>query len=221
MSQKYVSRFMKGAAPSAPRTSEPAPAAPKEPARNRWGSPSELVNTSLPAKQAPKLAPVTLAAATVSLAPMCMKPQKAVANTSSMEDFPSLGGKPIAKPVVATKNNFAALSREWAAKAKEDEAKAKEEAAAEARLKQFRANELEKEAKEAFIARRINGSMTHIKSNKKIDEEDLKYMEDEKPFEEEPYSSDEPVDEVYEDEEEDEYGCDGVWDPRKHRDELY
>jgi hypothetical protein len=194
----------------------------------RWGATLKpVVNTSLPAKLAPKLAPVTLAAATAATAapsgalePMCIK-QKKTANMTSMEDFPSLGGKTASKAPVATKTSFASLSREWAAKAKEDEAKAKEEAEAEARLKQFRAKELEKQAAEAFAVRRIGASMTHVQSRKKVDEEDLKYIEDEAAMVEETYSSDEPVEEVYEDEEDGEYDCDGVWDPRKHRDELY
>jgi len=188
----------------------------------RWGATLKpVVNTSLPAKLAPKLAPVTLAAApSGTLEPMCIK-QKKTANMTSMEDFPSLGGKTASKAPVATKTSFASLSREWAAKAKEDEAKAKEEAESEARLKQFRAKELEKQAAEAFAVRRIGASMTHVQSRKKIDEEDLKYIEDEAAMVEETYSSDEPVEEVYEDEEDGEYDCDGVWDPRKHRDELY
>lgn len=215
---KYVPRF---ASKSADVQKEAVAEQPSQETR-RWGAALKpVVNTSLPAKLAPKLEPVTLAAATAgALEPMCIK-QKKTANMTSMEDFPSLGGKPVAKIAVAAKTSFASLSRDWAAKAKEDEAKAKEEAAAEARLKQFRASELEKEAAEAFAIRRIGASMTHIQSRKKVDEEDLKYIEDEAQVAEETYSSDEPVEEVYEDEEDGEYDCDGVWDPRKHRDELY
>ena len=87
-------------------------------------------------------------------------------------------------------------------------------------MKQFRAKELEKEAAEAFAVRRVGASMSHVQSRKKVDEEDMKYIDDESAMAEEMYSSDEPVEEEYDDEE-DEYDCDGVWDPRKHRDELY
>jgi hypothetical protein len=210
----YVPRF----------NSKPADAQAQQETR-RWGAALKpVVNTSLPAKLAPKLAPVTLAAATAApagaLEPMCIK-QKKTANMTSMDDFPSLGGKPVViRSAASTTTSFASLSRDSAVKAKEDEAKAKEEAEAETRLKQFRAKELENQAAEAFAVRRIGTSMTHVQSRKKVDEEDMKYIDDEAQVVEEMYSSDEPVEEVYEDEE-DEYDCDGVWDPRKHRDELY
>ena len=214
---KYVPRF---ASKPADAQKDPVEQASQE--TRRWGAALKpVVNTSLPAKLAPKLEPVTLAAATAgALEPMCIK-QKKAANMTSMEDFPSLGGKPVViRDATSTTTSFASLSRDWAVKAKEDEAKAKEEAAAEARLKQFRAKELEKEAAEAFAVRRVGASMSHVQSRKKVDEEDMKYIDDESAMAEEMYSSDEPVEEEYDDEE-DEYDCDGVWDPRKHRDELY
>jgi hypothetical protein len=201
------------------------PAAPATPSR-RWGAELKpVVNTSLPAQLAPKLVPVTLAAATAApLAPIRVKNSKAAANVSSMDDFPSLGGKSAAKPLAVSGTSFAALSRNWAQQQKEEDAKAKEEAEREASWKQFQLREREKEALENSAMQRISLSgAVQLLNKKKGDSDDEKFFEDDKSHHsEERYSSDEPEDEVYEDEEnEEEYVNDGTWDPRKHRDELY
>ena len=105
-----------------------------------------LVNTSLPAQRAPKLAPTTLAAATLSsttlkpmeasekyrtgVKPMDDKRRVTPANVESADEFPSLGKAVPKAPKAADppkSMNFAALSRDWAQKQKEDEEKAKEE----------------------------------------------------------------------------------------------
>lgn len=192
----------------------------------RWGAELKpVVNTSLPAQLAPKLTPVTLASATAApLAPISIKNQKAVANVSSMDDFPSLSGKSVAKPQVVSGTSFAALSRTWAQQQKEEEAKAKEEAEREASWKQFQLKEREKEAIENSAMQRISLSgAVNLLNKKKGDSDDEKFFEDDKSYHSDDYyPSDEPDEEVYEDEEnEEEYVNDGTWDPRKHRDELY
>jgi hypothetical protein len=202
-----------------------APAAPATQVR-RWGAELKpVVNTSLPAQLAPKLTPVTLASATAApLAPLRMKNSKAAANVSSMDDFPSLGGKSVAKSAVVSGTSFAALSRNWAQQQKEEDAKAKEEAEREASWKQFQLQEREKEALDNSAMQRMSLSgATHLLNKKKGDSDDEKFFEDDNAhLNDEHYSSDEPEEEVYDDEEnEEDYTNDGTWDPRKHRDELY
>ena len=196
------------------------------PQPRRWGAELKpVVNTSLPAQLAPKLKPVTLASATAApLAPIHVKNHKAAANVSSMDDFPSLGGKSVAKPMAASGTSFAALSRNWAQQQKEEDAKAKEEAEREASWKQFQQLQREKEAIDNSSMQRISLSgAVHLLNKKKGDSDDEKFFEDDKSrHSEDYYSSDEPDEEVYEDEEnEEDYVNDGTWDPRKHRDELY
>jgi hypothetical protein len=215
---------------SAAEPSKPveAPAAPATQVR-RWGAELKpVVNTSLPAQLAPKLTPVTLASATaaplVPMVPLRMKNSKAAANVSSMEDFPSLGGKSVAKSAVVSGTSFAALSRNWAQQQKEEEAKSKEDAEREASWKQYQLREREKEALENSAMQRISLSgATQLLNKKKGDSDDEKFFEDDNDhLNDEHYSSDEPEEEVYDDEEnEEDYVNDGTWDPRKHRDELY
>jgi hypothetical protein len=215
---------MKDSAATPSASSEPhaVPAA----QTRRWGAELKpVVNTSLPAQIAPKLAPVTMASATAApLAPISIKNQKAIANVSSMDDFPSLGGKSTAKPLVVAGTSYAALSRTWAQQQKEEEAKAKEEAEREASWKRFEQQEREKEALENSAMQRISLSgATHLLNKKKGDSDDEKFFEDDKSHHsDDHYSSEEPDEEIYEDEEdEEEYVNDGTWDSRKHRDELY
>ena len=231
---KYVPRFMKdSAAAHTTHTTHTAPTeqVPQSEPR-RWGAELKpVVNTSLPAQLAPKLKPVTLASATaaplangVPLAPISIKNQKAAANVSSMDDFPSLGGKSVAKPMAASGTSFAALSRTWAQQQKEDDAKAKEEAEREASWKQYQQQLREKEAIENSAMQRISLSgAVHLLNKKKGDSDDEKFFEDDKSrHSDDYYSSDDPEEEVVDDDEnEDDYVNDGTWDPRKHRDELY
>ena len=116
MSNKYVPRFMAKVAPavvpSAPSVT-PAPSAPSvAPAvtPSRWTkdediyriSPKKqnLINTSLPAKMAPTLAPATLSALTAQEKRTPLKVKEVA--LSSEDEFPSLGGKKVAKEVKAT-----------------------------------------------------------------------------------------------------------------------
>jgi len=198
--------------------------APKTEVR-RWGAELKpVVNTSLPAKLAPVLAPVTLASATAApLAPISIKQQKHVANVTSMEDFPSLGGKKFNATSVTPKMSFAELSRSWADKQKEDEAKAKEEADKLRFAEQLEHTERMRLEKEALALRRAGLMSLPSLNKKKVDSDDERYLEEEKSANsDEPYSSDDHVDDNYDDDdEEEEYVNDGSWNSRKHRDELY
>jgi hypothetical protein len=117
MQAKYVPRFIS-------KTQEQVPAVPADaPPSNRW---APLVNTSLPAKQAPILPPSTLANLTkVSIKNTQVKP------APSADDFPTLGRAvaPKAPMEPATvKPTFSQLSKQWAIQKEEDDKKAKEEA---------------------------------------------------------------------------------------------
>ena len=221
---KYIPRFMKDSA-AEPSTSNDASQAHTTQSR-RWGAELKpVINTSRPAQLAPKLTPVTLASATAApLAPVSIKHHKTAANVSSMEDFPSLGGKSVATSAVTSGASFASLSRNWAQQQKEEDAKAKEEAEREASWKQYQLQQREKEASENSAMQRISLSgAVHLLNKKKGDSDDEKFFEDDKSrHSDEHYSSDEPDEEVYDDDEnEEDYVNDGTWDPRKHRDELY
>lgn len=212
---KYVPRFMKDSANPIEKT-EPSRWAKLDdkPVDKPYEKP--LVNTSLPAKMAPKLEAKTLASATAvkPLAPI--RPSR-VANVTSMDDFPSLGKTVRPVQPVSTTFNFASLSRDWAQKQKEDESKAKEDADKLAIMQQFNQNAQEKEDKERSELRKQGFVSLAAFSTKKKET-----YEEEEENSDEPYSSDDPADDVYEEEEkEEEYGCDGVWNSRKHRDELY
>ena len=195
----------------------------------RWGAELKpVVNTSLPAQNAPKLAPVTLAAATKATATKAttakatvlepLRPRRSAANVTSMEDFPTLG-KPVAS-VKAPSMNFASLSRDWAQKQKEDSAKAKEEAEKEAYSLMVQQKEREKDDKERREMRKAGIISIPQLNSKKMDEDDLRFKEEEK--KEESDLSDDPLDELCDDDDiEDEFDDDGNWNPRKHRDELY
>ena len=224
MSNKYVPRFMAKAAAETPSTTSAPSAAPSvapsvtpSTTPSRWTkdediyriSPKKqnLINTSLPAKMAPVLAPATLSALT---AQEKRAPQKSKEVALSSEDeFPTLGAKKVVKEVKATKS-FSELSKAWAVTQKEDEAKAKEEAEKEAlRLKQ---------QAEEFIHHGVQHLAIRTKHlryvNQRVDDEDdtanLTPPED-----------DDGDDLPYEEEEEEEEENDGSWNIRKHRDDLY
>ena len=237
MSNKYVPRFMAAkVAPSVtpsviPSVTPSVAPADQTPAStpSRWArdediyriSPKKqnLVNTSLPAKMAPVLAPATLSTLTAkavqpSLAPLKVK-SKEVA-LSSEDDFPTLGAKKVVKEVKATQvtKSFSELSKAWATTQKEDEAKAKEEAEKEAQ----RLQQQQKKEAEEFIHHGVKNlafRSKHVRYvNQRADDEDdaanLTPPEDE------------DEDELpYEEEEDEEEECDGNWNARKHRDELY
>ena len=203
---KYTPRFVQNSTSSAD-------------APRRWGAELKpVVNTSLPAQLAPKLAPVTLASATKATVLEPLRPRRSAANVTSMEDFPTLG-KP-APSVKAPSMNFAALSRDWAQKQKEDDAKAKEAAEKEAYSLMVQQKEREKDDKERREMRKAGIISIPQLNSKKLDEDDLRFKEEEK--KEESDLSDDPIDELCDDDDiENEFDDDGNWNPRKHRDELY
>jgi hypothetical protein len=214
------------------KDSEEAPKAQSEPAPvRRWGAELKpVVNTSLPAQLAPKLAPVTLAAATAipasgitrELQPIRLGPNPKKAPVSSMEDFPTLGGAKTFKTTpINPSMSFAALSRDWAKKQQDDERKALEEAEKEAIHQIARQKEREQTELDERSLRKIGIIAIPQLSSKKVDEEEERLkMEEKRRLSDDEYESD-PIEEEEEDEDEEENLCDGVWDSRKHRDELY
>ena len=184
-----------------------------------------LVNTSLPAQNAPKLVPTTLAAAT--LATPTLKPMEAsdkrrataVANVESVDEFPSLG-KTAPKAAVRQTMNFASLSRDWAQKQKEDEEKAKDEKEKQRIAEHLQYKERERRAKDEEVMRK-SGIFGIRVGRKKSDSDDEKYSDAYKSENsDEPYLTDDHDAEEYDDDD-DEYDCDGGWNQRKHRDEMY
>ena len=197
-----------------------------------------LVNTSLPAKQAPVLAPATLASLTSNGAPPrpfsfsppgleikapIFKQEHAKQKQKPLEpaDFPALGSKKPTSIALVQKTSFSELSKEWAKKQKDDEMKLKEEKEKEALTQRV----LNKQKDDEENARKMGIVRVpmHILS-KKLDPEEEAMRKRE--MEEENYDDEESMfesvrAEYVEEEEEDEYECDGNWNQRKHRDELY
>jgi hypothetical protein len=180
-----------------------------------------LVNTSLPAKNAPQLVPSTLASLTTSFKGMNLEKvsiYKSNAKSVSLteDDFPTLGSKPVAKPVAKPAMNFAEKAREWAVKQKEDDRIAAEEAEKErARINSERMMKEKAENEEKLYRKTLVALASTKKTNEwdRYDErnEELSYDEDE------PYES--PLEEEEEEEEEqDEYHS--HWDGRRYRDEY-
>jgi len=139
-----------------------------------------LVNTSLPAKEAPRLAPATLASITstsssavtgITSTLSSLRLEKKLAPLSKVQltddDFPTLGGKPATKSAKASTQgtNYAALSREWAKKQEEDAVVAKDAAEKERARIQSEHFIRQKEAKEAEEFRMRN-IMLPVKRNK-------------------------------------------------------
>jgi hypothetical protein len=117
MQAKYVPRFVS----KTQEQVQPAVHAQADaPLSNRW---APLVNTSLPAKQAPILPPSTLANLTkVSIKNTQVKP------APSADDFPTLGVPVAPKAPTSDKPTFSQLSKQWAVQKEEDDKKEKEEA---------------------------------------------------------------------------------------------
>lgn len=118
--------------------------------QSRWArpNPAQLVNTSLPAREATPLVPGTLASLTrnphassatsapsipsaphrVSSSEPYRRPTHAQRVIPSAEEFPSLGGLKTALPKKEPTRSFAELSREWVKVAKEKEEEDKKRA---------------------------------------------------------------------------------------------
>lgn len=192
-----------------------------------------LVNTSLPAKEAPRLAPATLASITTAtsaatsasavggitsrFSTMHLKPLSKVQLTD--DDFPTLGAKPAKAPTVPVAHmNFATLSREWAKKQEEDALIAKEAAEKERNHIQVLQSIRQKEAKEAEEFRMRN-IMLPVRRNKKEEQVlDIGGNESDGSVAE---SYDSPPEIDYEEEEEEEEEeMNSHWDGRRYRNEL-
>jgi hypothetical protein len=199
----------------------------------RTMSSAPLVNTSLPAREAPTLVPATLA--TITSSGSSVTPSVRNTNLEKVsiykgndkkvnlvdDDFPSLGGKPktsAVKPSEKPALNFVAMSRQWAEKQKEEARIAAEEAEKERMRLQLERMTREKEEKEEKIYKKQMISLASIKKTKE-NEAELRndYVNDDYTEEEEPYES--PLDEDEEDEEEDDE-FNSQWDGRRYRDEL-
>lgn len=233
MSRKFVPSFLKDTVTST--VSEPQT---RTFTNNRFATLSDekpLVNTSRPAKEAPKLVPATLASITsngqggkgtyaakmaemakITANPNYVPPPKPI-DVSSESEFPSLGGPKknavVIEPVKKS-NSYASLARDWA--------KQKEEEEEEERLIKLR---LEEEEKEKALFK----SMTILSKRRKMrneysqedDDDDNQYEEsslagdsDDSDLHDESETSE---DEQYE---EDEFNQNVGWDGRR-RDDLY
>lgn len=206
MQAKYVPRFASKTQDPAAQKEQPAPISQS----NRW---APLVNTSLPAKQAPVLPPSTLASLTkVSIKNTQVKP------APSAEDFPTLGVPQKAAPALPTSNRptFSELSKQWAIQKVEDDKKAKEEAekvtAEERRLRAVK----EKDAEMAREIRKIGFvPLTSLNRLQLTDPDRVSTYSDEAD-EIDPFDDGAP-----EEEEEEEEENDMVWNARKNRYDLY
>lgn len=186
--------------------------------------PAPLVNTSLPAKEAPKLVPATLASLTSDVSSMSsafkdMNLEKvSIYNGTpkkvnlTEDDFPTLGKAPV---VVKPAMNFAEKAREWALKQKEDERIAAEEAEKERVRINMERRMKEKEEKEATIYKKTLLSIPSIKRTNELDRYNDR-IDELLDDEEEPYES--PLEDEEEEEDQDEYHS--HWDGRRYRDEY-
>ncbi len=188
-------------------------------------SPS-LVNTSLPAKQAPKLTPSTLASLT-------SKNKDSNKNNTQVtdDDFPSLGS--LKKSLPETKSvSYANLARDWGKKQQDDAEKKKQEAIIEAEQR-----ERERKRKEEEERDRRRFGIGIIKSSKVMPLSRYNDSDDDKEYDlggnkkntfDDGYSSydsnlSDPNDDVYSDENDDENSQDEDDDlnNRRSKYELY
>jgi hypothetical protein len=200
-----------------------------------------MINTSLPARHAPSLAPATMAslsvptgqpvpvvhpmpsiplvktgyaAPSIPLTPLAPLRKPVV----TADDFPTLGGPKKTAVETAPKSamKWADMSKDWAKKQKEEEEKQKEEKERDRMMLQTQMNAERLKEKEEMEARKRFGIITLPSMMKKSDDEPLpSYHEDR--LSDEEYVSD-PLDD---EEEDDEEITDDDWHSRKHRDELY
>jgi hypothetical protein len=212
MQAKYVPRFASKTPSQEQHASQPKPVteAPLSQS-NRW---APLVNTSLPAKQAPILPPSTLA----SLTKVSIKLGKQA--PPSADDFPTLGGpKAAPKAPALPKSNrptFSQLSKEWAVKKEEDDKKAKEDAEKAASEERHLRAAKEKDDALARDIRKLGFvSLPPTKRIQLIEPERVCSFSDEED-EIDPFDNGVP-----EEEEEEEETDDTLWNARKSRHDLY
>lgn len=231
MSKKYVPPFMKGASTSSSTESnsfwDSTPSSDNQRfhfTSNKTPSTSyqPLVNTSKPAREAPKLEVGTLASLTKqTTAYTPLTKQSKPANVQSDDDFPSLGGS---TKVTNTSLNttFASLARRWGEQKKEDEERAKKEANELAEKKRL---EKEKEEKERRLFKIRSHSFNALTKKNNDDEKyDLGnnnnnvYLDDDDSYHS--YSSDnDGVDD--DDDQENDEELDDTWNHRRSKNDLY
>lgn len=197
--------------------------------RNDTTGGSTLVNTSLPAREAPTLVPATLASLTSNGESSTLdktersytyKPRNKVANVnlSSDQDFPSLGGasKKKTEETAAAKPSFASMAKEWAKKQKEEEEMQKKEAEKNALIE---AERRKKEKEDRSLLSSINSNLSKLLNTKTVDEDDIgKYESD---HVDDNYSST-SEEETYEEEEDtQEYVDDDAWNKRRNKHDMY
>ena len=189
-----------------------------------------VVNTSLPAQQAPKLQPGTLAAITSSNAPTPpptnsflsrLKQEKQMVTASKMynvnnmkksavpsdDDFPALGSKkPVAATTVEVKpaTSFSDLAKDWAKKQQDEKEQAKYMTEVEQGKKKLDYYER--------LTLQVNSKLQKLQVNKKVEEAEEEEVE--LPPQDDYETYEEPVEE----EEEEEY--DPTVDYKRNRNEL-
>lgn len=190
-----------------------------------------LVNTSKPAKEAPKLEAGTLASltkqtssSTTSSTPYVPLSNKTKpVNVQSDQDFPSLGGSTKVKSL-SLNNTYASLARSWAEKKKEDDERAKKEAKELADKKRLEKENEEKE-KQLFKIRANTYHALYKMNNKDDDTEydlgdnkrvalDIDDSYDSFPSDYD-YVDDDDEDQQNEDE------LDDAWNRRRSKNDLY
>lgn len=233
MSKKYVPRFLKNQddslTDSVMYTTGKSIVYSSGYSKNDTMGGKPLVNTSLPAKEAPSLVPGTLASLTSNgerTTPDTIersytyKPRSKAANVnlSSDQDFPSLGGvsKKQTEESAAAKPSFASMAKDWAKKQKEEEEIQKKEAEKNALVE---AERRKKEKEDRSLLSSINANLSKLLHTSKVDEDELgKYESD---HVDDDYSST-SEEETYEDEEDtQEYVDDDAWNKRRNKHDMY
>jgi hypothetical protein len=233
MSKKYVPRFLKNQddslTDSVMFTTGKSIVYSSGYSKNDTMGGKPLVNTSLPAKEAPSLVPGTLASLTSNgdsstantvERSYAYKPRSKAANVnlSSDQDFPSLGGvaKKQTEESVAAKPSFASMAKDWAKKQKEEEEMQKKEAEKNALIE---AERRKKEKEDRSLLSSINSNLSKLLNTKTVDDDDIgKYESD---HVDDDYSST-SEEETYEEEEDtQEYVDDDAWNKRRNKHDMY
>lgn len=219
MSKKYVPRFLKIQEESTLQST----------GRSIVYSTNDkpLVNTSLPAKEAPSLTPATLASLTsngenIPTIPHrpynAYKPRSKTVNINltSDNDFPSLGSVSKKENAeVAAKPSFATMAKEWAKKTKEEEEVKKKEDEKNALIEAERRKK-EKEDRALFTS--INANLSKLLHSKPQDDSELHKYEEDHTDEDTSISDEETYEE---DEEKNEYVDDDAWNKRRNKYDMY
>jgi hypothetical protein len=220
MSKKYVPPFMKDSSSVPSSESQRFHFPSSELSFNSSYKP--LVNTSRPAKEAPKLESGTLASLTkqsTSYQPLSFQKNKPV-SMSDDKEFPSLGSsKKVTEQTLNT--TYASLARRWGEQKKEDEERQKKEAkelAEKTRLEK----ELAEKERRSF---QVRSHSIYALSNRHNDDDD-KYdigCDNRVALDDDSYES--PVNDEYVDDDDDdennEDDQDDGWNRRRNKNDLY